>query len=300
MKPVSIIFLIVSALLIVVGLITAGVAGGIARAEGFSLVQAKGEDSAFRYEYADDNIGKISLGIKNAEVNIIGGADKGCIELINFPEGMYEFSAANRTITVRNNSELFSVSGIASFVGSFRGLGGIVNYFNLAGTDRVVNIYISAETPITVVDCTLSEGDVNIENCDILADYNVSVDEGNITAKNLSTRSSLNVTLGEGSLTAAHCNMKQLTVKISEGSASLSGSFDSVKAEIGTGDFSCQLSGDISLTNYQLATNVGRVVIDGANFGGTAEKNDETVVSLIDVGVGMGDISLTSGGRAKD
>ena len=77
MKPTSIIFLIISVLLVIGGFTTMGVAKKLAAEEGVELVaeiSEGNEDYVFQYEYAQDNVGKIAVSVKNAKVNVYGGA----------------------------------------------------------------------------------------------------------------------------------------------------------------------------------------------------------------------------------
>ena len=96
MKPTSIIFLIVSVALALAGLVTMRIAEGIGVREGIQVVADTTDegDSVFTYDFSEDSIGKISVSVGTADINIIGGADKPYIELVNFADGLYEFSGA--------------------------------------------------------------------------------------------------------------------------------------------------------------------------------------------------------------
>ena len=82
MKPTSIIFLIVSVALALAGLVTMRIAEGIGVREGIQVVADTTDDgdSVFTYDFSEDSIGKISVSVGTADINIIGGADKPYIE----------------------------------------------------------------------------------------------------------------------------------------------------------------------------------------------------------------------------
>ena len=79
MKPVSIIFLVVALLFGIGGYACMRVGQSMAAKEGVDLLAGTAvgdEDYIYTYEYDDDTIGKISVNVKEADINIIGGASK--------------------------------------------------------------------------------------------------------------------------------------------------------------------------------------------------------------------------------
>ena len=82
MKPTTIIFMIVSVALALAGLVTMRIAEGIGVREGIQVVADTTDDgdSVFTYDFSEDSIGKISVSVGTADINIIGGADKPYID----------------------------------------------------------------------------------------------------------------------------------------------------------------------------------------------------------------------------
>lgn len=292
MKTTSIVFLIIAAVIIVAGIVTASIADGIAASQGLILTQSGSETYTNTYEYS--NLSKISIDVKNTEVNIIGGSDKAYVELINFPIGMHEFSNTNRVLTVKNNIDGSSLSGIASMISGFKGLGGIVNYYNLSSSSKIVNVYLSAENPVSIIECKSVSGDINIKNCDAYSDYNITLDNGNLIIDNLQTKSSVSATVNRGNVGVTGSSIKNLTAQVTTGNLNLDGSIDSIKATVETGDVRYNCYTNLGLINYNLASSLGKVFIDGADFGGYARKIYENIVNLTDISVGTGNITLTS------
>ncbi len=300
MKPTSIIFLIISLVLVILGCIVTGVAKQLAAADDVQLiVDVSGNDESRTdvYRYAEDHIAKISLNLKNAKVNIIGGAETPYIELVNFAEGMYEFSASNRVITINDNIDFTSFSGVASLASNFNGLRGFVNHFKASKLEKTVNVYLCLDYPVNVVDCKLAEGTVNLENCTGFADYNISVDTGTLTVNNIDTSSSLNISIENGSANITDSNISKFTASVETGSVTVDANINNITANISTGDFICNYRGSLDMTGLKLFTNVGKITIDGVQYGGYKESAASSE-NLIHINVGVGDIDISS--RAGD
>ncbi len=297
MKPTSIIFLIVAAVLVVTGFITAGVAKQLAVSEGIELVASasdENESHSYTYDYDSDNIAKIAVSVRDANVNIIGGSTKPYIELINFSEGMYEFSSSNRILSINDSADFTSFSGIASIATNFKGLRSFVNYFKMSGLEKTVNIYLSPDYPVNVVDCFVGEGEVTIGESLTSTDYNVDIGVGKLIVQNINTTSALGITIGTGSASVKDSAIAKMTATVSAGSLSIDAAIDRIDANISTGDFICSYRASLDLTNLKLFTNVGKIVIDSEQFGGYRETNDAMTDNIIDVNIGVGDIEITS------
>ena len=298
MKPTSIIFLIVSILLGLGGIVTMRVAESMAAKEGIEIISETAIDSddyIFTYEYGSDNIGKISLNIKDAKVNIIGGAAKPYIELINFAEGMYEFSSSNRIITVSNNSDLSSLSAIASMAMNFKGLRGLVNYYNISGREKTINVYLCSEYPVKIIDCKLESGEISVGSSKTLTDYNLELTNGYIDVEDITTSSSMNIVLEDGSLTIKNCVVGDFTADIEKGDVSvITSDLMKIDAEIENGDFHYGYRYRIEYINLDLYTNLGSITIDGESKGGFYEYDQLPTNARYDITIGKGDIVINS------
>ena len=296
MKPTSIIFLIISLVLIILGVTVTGVAKRLAAADDVQLVvNASDEEnnSVFTYQYNEDNIAKIALNLKNAKVNIIGGAETPYIELKNFSEGMYGFSATNRVITVNDNVDFTSLSGVASLASNFKGLRGFVNHFKLSKLEKTVNVYLCPEYPVNVIDCKVESGEVNIASCISFADYNVSIGDGKLTVTDVETSSLLNISIGTGSANIQNSRIAKFSAAVENGSVTFDSNVEKLNVNIATGDFICNYPGSLDMTNLKLFTNVGKITIDGVQHSGYKEATTSTE-NLLHINIGTGDIDITS------
>ena len=69
----------------------------------------------------DKGIKKIAVNIGDADVNVYGGSDADYIELINFPQGVYDLSATNLTLSLVDNSSLLKIFSLGQNGFNFHG-----------------------------------------------------------------------------------------------------------------------------------------------------------------------------------
>lgn len=295
MKPTSIIFLIVSVLLIIVGAITAGVANRMGAAEGIVLTESKGGDEAdhtVTYEYEKDRILKISACVDSADINIIGGAAKPYVELVNFFGGTYELTTTNRVLTIKDSVDLTSPQGIASFVMNFGGLRGVVNQITSSGLEKKINIYLTDAAPVNAVELVLGEGNVTVRANKAATDYVVSMESGNLELADVVTSSKLEVTIAEGGITLDNCSVARLVCDLERGSVKATAKLESVDAEISMGDFTYKRTEDTDEVSYSLICQSGAVSLNGESRGSIFNKENSATENLISVTVGVGDIVI--------
>ncbi len=297
MKPTSIIFLIISVVLVIGGFATAGVAKQFAASEGIDLSVTADENSqsaTFRYEYGNDTVEKITVSVKNADVNIIGGSDKPYVELINFTEGMYSFSSGNRVIEIKDGMDFTSVSGIMSVVGTFRGLRSFVNYYYMKDFQKTVNIYICDANPINKVEVLLDAGQVSISDITAAADYSVKLDAGNVNMKNINTTSFVKVSVDAGQIDIDECVIKDCELDVDIGSISINAKTERLDADIDVGDFNLEYTDSLEAVNLNLYAIVGTITLDGEKISGYMETDRDGLPNVIDVSVSTGNIVIDS------
>ena len=295
MKPTSIIFLIVSILLVLGGFAAVGVARQMAVTEGIELVSSIADDAGnyiYSYDYDADSIGKITVDVKDANVNIIGGSAKPYVELVNFPEGMYEFSSTNRNLNIGNNTDFTSLNGIASLAMNFQGLRSLINYYNISGLEKTVNIYLCDEHPVTVIDCRVETGNVSIRRNATETDYNVEIGTGELSVSDISTVSVLNVSIENGDVNIEDSMIYYIDGKIVTGSMAFEGEMRTIDLAIETGDFTFRSTFGLEYYNLKLSTNVGSIAVNGEDFGGAYESMSFPTTDLITIDIGTGSIDL--------
>ncbi len=297
MKPTSIIFLIVSVALVIGGLTVVGISKQMAASEGIDIlseVTENTEEYVYTYEYDADSIGKITIDIQDAKVNVIGGAAKPYVELVNFAQGNYEFSSANRNLMISNNSDLSTLAGIASAAMNFKGLRGLVNMYYLNGLEKTINIYLCDENPVKVLDCRLGVGTVDIRESQTATDYNVEIGEGELIVSGVSTKSALNATIENGNVQITDSLIAKVKIDIENGSVDANSKINQLEAKIENGDFEYSTNYGIIMYNLILSANVGNITIDGEVQDGSLDISNRPTSDKLDINVGNGDIILKS------
>ncbi len=266
MKPTSIIFLIVSVVLIVGGMITCTVARNIAVTDNYYLFSGSKNNEPFRnVDFSEQETTKIDLVLDNAEIRIIGGSEKSYIELYNFRDGFYNLSTAGKIITfdeILNLKSFFDLSKGLSFGG--------IRYLLLSekpeGTPRI-NIYLN-ETATDNLKMIQIEGknySLHLENlpafCDITLDAEESI---TLTADALHTSSALTVNAPSCKMTLNSLTLNTVTLK-SESSYINADSmlFKSLSIETDTGEIA--ITAPIKLSDYtvNISDGEGRINIGG-------------------------------------
>ena len=298
MKPASIIFLILAVLLVGGGFGAMRIAENLAAGEGIELISESDEDTGdyiFTYDYSEDSIDKIVVNVRSADIHIIGGAQKSYIELINFPDGMYEFQCSNRIMQISNNSDISSLNTIMSLAMNFKGVRGIINYYNVMGRDMAVNIYIQDELPVKILDCTTVEGNILAENTNSQTDYNIKIGTGSFNASEVATTSTISVEVGQGEVILTDCSAINFKASVDDGDVTLiTSDMNKITAELENGDFVYGYRRDIQYVKCDLFCGVGSVTIDGDNKGGYYEFSNLPTDALYKVTTGKGDITINS------
>lgn len=298
MKPASIIFLIVAILFCIGGYACMSIGKSRAAAEGIDLFAGTADedsDYVYKYDFSEDEIGKIAVNLKEATVNIIGGSSKSYIELVNFAEGMYEFSSSNKILTVNNNSDFSQITDMASLIFNFKGLRSLVNYTQVRDRAKTVNIYVSDEQAIKIYECKLVTGNVKISGVTTQSDFNATVTTGDVTLENITNGSTANISLEAGDLTFDDCSVASIIIDQKKGDSELiTTTADRLSVKIAEGDFRFGYRHDLEYVNLNLFTGVGSVTLNGVSQGGFYEVDELPTSAKFEVSVDKGDIMMNS------
>ena len=291
MKPTSIIFTIISVLLIVGGVITCAVAKDIAVTDGYTLFSdAEDGGSYVRHDFQTADITKIDLTVTDAEVNIYGGAEESYIEFFHFREGLYTLASTGNTITLNEIPELKS---LLSFQGGFSFSG--MRYFLRFGYTQMgpkkVNVYIGTDSPLKIITVSGDNCTVYAEKIGTRADLKITADDSiSLTGKELRTASSLSLDAPTVSVNMEDCSFNEFRLSTNKADAILDrfycaglyaelggGSLDvciPVNAEVYRFDIkgsntSCRLNGETFTLPFTRetdgATPTGEIVINAGN-----------------------------------
>lgn len=218
MKPTSIISLVIAVLLVIVGLVTCFIAQNMAQANGEFLFSEERDNALVQtVDLSDSEISKIEIIVKDAEINIIGRAEKSYIEFINFRENYYALSASNRVLSFDEIPDIMSMLKFWENGFSFKGMRYIFNFNNQPekDTQKVINIYLTSDRTMKIFDINAERCTLNIHNIASPSDYNIVTTEANIFADTVQTTSSFNINSGENDSPAQRITLDMNTAIIS-------------------------------------------------------------------------------------
>lgn len=271
MKPTSIIFIVLSVVIMIVGLFICSAASSSAESAGIEIFASeKNElgDLVFTYDFSDDKIRKIAIETLDADVNVRSTDGNSYIELINFHEGSYSFSRNNRMITVANNANVESLLQFGSGNFSFNGLRHYFREMPKSGQPKTVNIYINPANELQSLAFDVSSGNLLISSISAECDYDISVSGGSADVKGISTPGKIDFEGNSAQLSLTDVACDVFTSEQHNGgiSAQNFAVFTSLSADTDAGDISLSLAKAISEYKASIATVKGTVTVLGSNY----------------------------------
>ena len=219
MKPTSLIFLALAAVLLFTGWFTCSIASTMADAQGVSIYEQsrnKKGDIVYVYNLSDQKLSKLSLNFTDIDVTIVGSAKSSYVELKNFNAYDYSAKLSGGSVTVDG-----TISGISSFIDMsggglrFKGLRYFFADKPLRGHKRSVTIYLSDASSIKTLNLTLRNGNVTLKNIwNETVDYNITVTVGSATFDQVVTTSIINANVSAGNITASNTKAKTFNAGI--------------------------------------------------------------------------------------
>ncbi len=206
MKPTSLIFLALAAVLLFSGWFTCSIAASMADAQGVSIYEQsrnKKGDIVYVYNLSDQKLSKLSLNFANVDVTIVGSAKSSYVELKNFEAYDYSTKLSGGSVTVDG-----TIDGLSSFIDMsggglrFKGLRYFFADKPIKGHKKSVTIYLSDASSLKTLNLTLRNGNVTLKNVwNETVDYNITVSEGSATFDQVVTTSVINTNVSAGNIT---------------------------------------------------------------------------------------------------
>ena len=288
MRPASVIFLIISVLIIAAGLGLCFFAQNKAEKEGIELFEDVSEENGDIVEiidFAEEDleIGRISFDLSDCEVSVSSG-ERSYVELVNFEEGRYIRSTTNQTLSIEDTISFRSILGFAEH-GEFKGIRQYLQYYSNSRDkierDKKINVYINPQDNIKIYEINVKKGNVALGDLSARnADYKVVVGTGDVTIGNITKSSSVIITVNTGSVDAEIKNIQNLDVTI------------------GTGDFSAKVLTPEN-QNYYLEALDGSINFIDNKVASPHEENHPIASSTIKAEVSEGDINIAALKNAK-
>ena len=198
MKPGSIIFLIVSVLIIIAGLVLCAIGVNVAQEQGvalFSTDVSVVDGDVIRSDILDDSIiNKVKMNLDDVNIHIARSeSGEAYLELHNFRVGSYDYSVQNKMLLIDNETSIFSIMRIAEGNFSFNGLRHYLTYKNGTNTQKELYLYLTDAASVNTFDISCTRGNISIDDLSIAADYNISLQAGDITLSSVTTKSTFNI-----------------------------------------------------------------------------------------------------------
>ncbi len=226
MKPSSIIFLIISVLVIAAGCVLCTVGSNMAAEQDVALFEtdvAMIDGDVIRSDIFDaSEINKIKMNLDEVHVTIAASeTGESYMEMRNFQVGSYDYSIQNKMLLVDNETSLFSLMRIAEGNFSFNGLRHYLTYKAGANTEKSLYIYLAEDASLNAFDIAVKRGSITVENLSFAADYNIALVAGDLTLRNIATKSTVNLSTNKGIVTADALSCRYGTIVVGDGAADL-------------------------------------------------------------------------------
>lgn len=225
MKPTSIIFIILSAVLIVVGVITCIVSSTSAGSKGIELIcdtVDKDGNAVTTDDLSEYDIINFEIKMKEVNINIIGGSDSSYIEFVNLNPAIYNYKFNNGKLELENNNPFDLLAGFSIRGNSaFSGLRSYLYLNKYEDMDSWVNIYIKDSAAIEKFAVELTDGNVTVKNIEVNSAYNFKVTKGNVKFENAASSRESNVTIASGNLEYTASALSKLNFDVTKGNAQL-------------------------------------------------------------------------------
>ena len=294
--------LVVALVLFAIGLALCIVGAFTARSKSVALFdQTKNSDGnyIFTYEFKGDSVKKISFDLSYADVNVIGGAEKNMLELVNYSHSEFQLTTSATTLSLKEKSGAGAFGIFSGF--SFKGLRNLIYGVNFIGRERTVNLYLTDDSVIKLLDGSIYSGNVKIEDLKTSIDVKLDVEYGSLLASRIEGATSLDFKIKEGNADINKSVITELNATLDYGYLFLEKveTID-IDTDIKKGYFKYVI-GDISLDSavLTLKSEVGKVrylddIYESGSFSQGMQYVGTSVTQvIIDVSVADGNIMIT-------
>lgn len=280
MKPTSIIFLILSIILIAFGIGLCFVAENMSKTQEIDIYSQsvdEFENNVERYDLTMADISRISLTLEKANVNILTNSDsqESYIELINFSKNTYEFSLSLQTVSVDDTVSLLSILNFAEGGFKFEGLRYYLTLDKYKDKQKIVNIYVSETNELKVIDISIGEGNLLIGNIINRIDYTLNIEVGDVELHKIRSSSIFNLNVDRGNAELVETQISNCLI------------------EIGTGDLTMSVA-NYSNQNYDIITSLGNIYFGEEGKGGAYSQTIPIASTKTIANIGTGDVYITN------
>jgi len=275
MKKSTVILLIISAVLIVTGIIFCIVGSAKAKVDGSQLFrQIKNSDGNLveTIDLSEEILNKIKINVPEAKINVYGNSDKAYVEIVNFNALDYTAYINNRALIIENDLVAAMVNRVS---GGDIGYNGLRDYFRIIKTNdkKEINIYLTNKNEVKIFDFNVGEGDLVFDSVANISDYNITLANGNVMFKNIA-------------------EVSKISAKIESGNVELNSLFANVGViEIGSGNLTLSSPKDMTYT-YDLTAEMGEITVGNESYKGSHKHENEESDGSITANIEVGNIKI--------
>jgi len=279
LKATSIVFLVISVILVISGNIMRSEAIKRADADNIELFSQeldKNGNLAEYTEFSDSSTNKINITLKDTDVNIIGNSERSYVEVLNFNAIEYSVYSNNTALNIENDL-ISSVVGRAEGGSiSFNGVRDYVrDYIDKVehNKEKIVNIYLSKNAEIKIFDIKLENGNINFENISSTSDYIISVEKGDVTVRNTPVISLFKIDCNKGLLNLVNTFVTKAEINLKNGNVNFTSLVDKIY-------------------NFDIEAETGDITVNNEKKKGTFKTELETYDASFSAHIGVGNINI--------
>ncbi len=150
------------------------------------------DGKGYTYPLSAEDITKIEIEATDVNVNIIGGSRESRIEIINFDENMYSFSASSRLVSFKESKDLSSLLRFWESGLTFKGMRYVMRFGAPTG-NKTINIYLTNTDYVKSFSINIGNGKINAEDLSKETDFRFTLNDGAVTMTNIKTSAEISV-----------------------------------------------------------------------------------------------------------
>ena len=274
MKPTSIIFLLISLIIVLTGWLICRSAEARAASDGVEIFSSTvDDDEGIKHTEtfgSEEVYNKIEITVDEADIYIFGGYPTSSMDIINFEEGSYRMTTSNRNITIDTTIDLMSIIRFWDSGFSFHGLRDYVRRGGMKSeASKRINLLLPSDSDVNIIKIKLGRGNVYVNNFDTTIDVELELKEGNASFSEFRTTSQISANIDKGSLYMQDVKVGVLDTVLADGDITADRfEFDSVNIVGGETSVSLGTVPDIGAFNMNLSARHGNISLYGENKGG--------------------------------
>lgn len=265
MKLGSIVGIVISCLLIIGGIVLCALGKSYADNAGQPLFTQVTEDGTYYNQKIEKGTNRLKLSYDNANIRIIGGAEKSQIEFNNFNPNLYSLSVTPIVIAFEETQKISSIVDMWENGINFKGLRYVLDFRNKGYDDLPKSIVISIadDSDLKSIDITGKKSKVTIKDLSLDGDISLSVESGKIEVDNVNSTSTFEINGTKIDTTITNLNVPTLRYNSSNSKLKINEStFTSTNINVDKGLVEYNSSENLDGTLMSVTSEIGSVTVN--------------------------------------